>query len=338
MNARTGSGAGLFSSLLLLALALLLALVPQFARFPEPRADLVLDQARFVLDGGAEETVALPHSWPRSAPFGSARAEYVIEFDLAQPLPEPVYLIVRAARQHLVATLNDQQLPQISSEPWLDPAAGAARRLRIPDGALLAGENRLVVTLAREYGAVPGYLSRLFIGGERMVALDHWSRAFGSERVRAAAHGLHLVIVIGLATLWSARRRDPAFGWLFLIGVTSFVVALPSESNLPAPLGVIKPYLVLTLPAFGLMAIGLGLAIAGTPTPRWLRLAIPGVPAVLMAFAASGVAPPFASAAFSGILAIGTQLAAAVVVARAYLWQVRWEVGVLAIPFFLTGW
>ena len=338
MNARPGSGPRLLSSMLLLALALVLAAVPQFARFPEPRADLVLDEARFSLDGSAEQAVMLPHSWPREAPHGPARAEYVIDFDLAQPMPEPVYLIVRAARQHLLATLNGQLLPQISSEPWLDPAAGAARRLRIPDGALLAGDNRLVVTLAREYGAVPGHLSRLFIGGDRMIALDHWSRAFGSERIRAAAHGLHLVIVIGLATLWSARRRDPAFGWLFLIGVTSLIVALPSESNLPPPFGVIKPYLVLTLPAFGLMAVGLGLAIADTPVPRWLRMAIPGAPAILIAVAASGAAPPFATAAFGGILAIGAQLAAAVVVARAYLQQGRWEIGLLAIPFFLTGW
>ena len=338
MSAHSGSGPRLLPSLLLLVLALLLASVPQIARFPEPRADLVLDEARFSLGGGAEQAVALPHSWPRNIPFGTASAEYVIDFDVAQRMPEPVYLVVRAARQHLVATLNGQQLPQISSEPWLDPAAGAARRLRIPHGALLTGSNRLVVTLERQHGAVPGYLSRLFIGGQRMIVLDHWSRAFGSERIRAAAHGLHLVIVIGLATLWSARRRDPAFGWLLLIGATSFVVALPSESNLPPPLGVIKPYLVQTLPAFGLMAIGLGLAIAGTPAPRWLRWAIPGVPVVLIALTASGAVPPFAAAATSGSLAIGTQLAAAVVVARAYLRQGRWEVGLLAIPFFLTGW
>ena len=337
MNARTGSGPGLLPSLLLLALGLVLAALPQFVRFPEPRADLVLDQARFSLDGGPAETVVLPHSWPRSVPFGAARGEYVIDFRLDRAMPEPAYLIVRVARQHLAGEINGHRMPQIGSEPWLDPAAGAARRLQIPDGALRPGDNRLVVTLEREHAAVPGYLSRLFIGGERMLSLDHWSRAFGSERLRAAAHGLHLVIVIGLATLWSARRRDAAFGWLFLIGLTSFVVALPSESNLPPPFGVLKPLLVLTLPAFGLMAVGLGLAIAGTRVPRWLRLAIPGVPAILMLLYASG-APPIALLTLTGVLAIGTQLAAGAVVAHAYLKEGRWEIGLLSIPFFLTGW
>lgn len=323
---------------LLLLLALFLATAPQFLSFPEPQAERVLAMAEFSLGGGEGEAVSLPHRWPRGVPFGPASSRYVVEFDVAEVPADPSFLLVPVARQHLAAELNGRPLVQISSEPWLDPAAGAARRFRIPDGALAAGGNRLVLTLAREHAAIPGYLSRLYLGGERMISFDHWSRVFGTERVRAAGHGLHLVIVIALATLWTARRNDPAFGWLALIGVASFVVAVPSESNLPSALAFIKPYIVLLLPAFGLMSIALGLAMTGTPVPRWLRLAVPGVPALLVSMAAAGVAPPFALTMTGGVLAIGTHLAASAVAARAFLLRRRWEYGLLAIPFFLTGW
>lgn len=339
MNPRTASGAHLLQGLVLLALAVVLAVAPQFVRFPAPQAALALDEALFSIDGGESRMVALPHSWPRDAVRdGPARAEYVTEFDLTEVPEGPMFLLIRAARHHLSADLNGSRLMPIRSEQWLDPSSGASYRLRIPSGAPVAGENRLVVTLEREAAAIPGYLSQLYLGDSTVVARDHWSRAFSSERVRAAAHALHLLIVIALATLWNARRRDPAFGWLFLIGVSSFIIAVPNETHLPPLFAFVKPYLVMTLPSIGLMAVGLGLALAGRPVPRWILYAIPAVPAVLVTLAASGTVPRFGAAVFAAMLAIASHLGAAAVVARAYLLQGRWEIGLLAIPFFLTGW
>lgn len=339
MSARTAPGSLLFPGLLLLALAIMLAVAPQLVRISAPQGALTLDKAWVSLGGGKAEAVSLPHSWPRDAArYGPAASEYVIDFSLTEMPDDPAFLLVRAARHRLTAELNSTPLVPVGSEPWLDPASGAAHRFRIPSGVLVDGENRLVMNLERTAAAIPGYLSRLYVGGPEMIDRDYWSRAFSNERVRASAHALHLLIVLALATLWSARRRDSAFGWLFLIGVSSFIIAVPSETNLPPLFAFVKPYLVMTLPSIGLMAVGLGLALAGTPVPRWIRYAIPVVPAVLVSMSASGAVPGFAPAIFAAILAIVTHFAATVVVVRAYLLQGRWEIGLLAIPFFLTGW
>jgi signal transduction histidine kinase len=324
--------------ILLVSLALLLAAAPFVLKIPAPPAEIVLDEASFSLDGGPAQAVALPHRWPRSVPYGPARSVYTIDFEVAEPVVEPMFMIVRAARQNLRAEINGKELTPLGSLPWLDVAAGTSHRMRLPDGALAPGDNRLVLTLERRHAAVPGHLSRLYLGGSSMMEADYWSRLLGSGRVRSGTHALHLVLIIALATLWTARRQDAAFGWLALIGVSSFVVALPNETNIPSAIDFTKPYFVLTLPAFGLMSIGLGYAIAGKPVPRWLCHAIPGLPALLIVLVASGISPPFPAAVVAALLAIATHLGAAIVVARAYLMRERWEIGLLSIPFFLTAW
>src|SRR5690606_14035232 len=126
-------------------------------------------------------------AWPRGVPYGPARGRYELTFSLPEQPSEPLYLVIRAARHHLEARLNGHPLAQASGEPWIDPSAGAARRLHMPARTLQAGENRLSLSLERKYGAVPGYLSPVYIGGEPMIAGDRWARVFGTERVRAAA-------------------------------------------------------------------------------------------------------------------------------------------------------
>ncbi|MEX0955181.1 MAG: ATP-binding protein [Rhizobiaceae bacterium] len=338
MSARSLATSPLPARILLVSLALLLAAAPFVLRIPAPRAEIVLDEASFSLEGGPAQAVALPHRWPRLVPYGPARSEYTVDFELAAAVGEPMFLIIRAVRQDLRAEVNGKELTALGSLPWLDAAAGTSHRMRLPDGALVPGDNRLVLTLERRHAAVPGYLSRLYLGGTSMIEADYWPRLLGSGRIRSGTHALHLVLIIALATLWTARRQDAAFGWLALIGVSSFIVALPNETNIPSAIDFTKPYFVLTLPAFGLMATGLGYAIAGKRAPRWLCYAIPGLPALLIVLVASGISPRFPAAIVAALLAIATHLGAAIVVVRAYLMQDRWEIGLLSIPFFLTAW
>src|SRR5690606_30412485 len=280
--ART-SRPGWTARLLLLALCVALMITPQIRAFPVPQAELVIDKATFSLADGQDERVALPHIWPRSAGYGPTQARYELDFTLGDTPQDPVYITVPAVRHHLAGTINGRELIAVGViETWLDPSGGTARRFRVQEGALKVGVNRIVLTLERRHGAVSGYLSTLYVGGTQMVVRDHWSRAFGTERIRAAAHAMHLVVVIALVTLWSGRRRDPAFGWLLLLSAANFVVAVPNETNLPPAFAFLKPYFVFALPAFSFMAIGLSMAVTGMPVPRWVRVSVLGMPLALV--------------------------------------------------------
>lgn len=336
--ART-SRPGWTARLLLLALCVALMLAPQIRAFPVPQADLVINKATFSLADGQDERVALPHIWPRSAGYGPTQARYELDFTLGDTPQDPVYITVPAVRHHLAGTINGRELIAVGViETWLDPSGGTARRFRVQEGALKVGVNRIVLTLERRHGAVSGYLSTLYVGGTQMVVRDHWSRAFGTERIRAAAHAMHLVVVIALVTLWSGRRRDPAFGWLLLLSAANFVVAVPNETNLPPAFAFLKPYFVFALPAFSFMAIGLSMAVTGMPVPRWVRVSVLGMPLALVLVAAATGGPRPLLAFTSAAISICAQFTAGFITTRAYLRQGGWEVGLLAIPFFLTAW
>jgi signal transduction histidine kinase len=325
------------SRLLLLGFfALLLACAPQFVEFPHPDGAIEFVNAQFSIDGGTPETVTLPHAWSSKHAYGPATARYVL--DIKYPSSsEQQFLLIPAVRQNLTAELDGQSLDGNDARFWGNPSSGTTHLLRLPVAAP-GSTGRLVLTLERNDGAVPGYLSRVYVVGEKAVAQNRWLRVLSNGGLRAIIHALHILIVIGIATVWATRRHDPVFCWLLLICGCSLVLGFPSVPISPPALAFIRPYLVLTLSTFGLMSVGLALAINGVPRPAWLKAAVPLLPLLLIGSVATGVLPPFTGAMISVLIVIGGHFTAAGLLARDALRAGEWGRTLLALTFFLIGW
>lgn len=338
MNRREEGGGPLaLPALLLVVLIAALAALPELLRLPEPEGALLLDRASFSLDGGPEQAVGLPHSWPRLPP-GPAEVRYVIEFALAEPPPRAQHLYFPAARQEIAATLNGAPLDFPAEALWSTAAQGRTVLARVSADLLRAGSNRLVVTLSRVEGAVPGHLSGAWLGDEGTVVRHPWLAGFLSGQGRTTAFVLHLVIFIGLATVWSARRHDAVFRWLILLGGTTLAFVAADLQALPQFAEPLRPFLALALSAFGMMALGLAMAVVDMKRPPWLRYAVAGVPAVLLLAALAFPAGRLATVMASAAVALLGHLAAATVLVRGFVRERRWDFGLLAVPFLLVVW
>lgn len=323
--------------LLLLGAAVLFAIAPLLIHLPEPDEGTALTEARLSLNG-AERGVELPNAWPRDMGPGPATATYAVEFSIGELPATPQGLFVPAARQHLRVELNGSPLAATMAPTWANPVAGTTHLLRLPADLLKRGANRLVLTLERADGGVPGYLSRLYAGDLETLVGYYWLRALNSDQVRATVYALQLLIVAGIITVWGARRHDPVFGWLLLLGATNLVLSTSDAVALAPLLKPVQPYLVVALSSFGVMVIGLTMAFAGMARPRWLPWAVVVVPGALLVAMLVGQAPVFRIGGLSALIAIGGHLAGAVILVVASLRRRQWELGFLAIPFFLTGW
>lgn len=340
MTGRSGHGpAALVPYLLILGLTLVLAAAPQWMSLPVPKGAVTLTEALFSLDGGEEVAVTLPHRWPSSAGFGPARATYRMTIDL--PASESLLLLVPAAQHTLTARLDGRRLWGSDRQSWGEAALASAYVLAVPltkkgSGVLQSGV--LEIVLDRKNGAVPGYLPQLYLTDAAAMAPWGWLWSFASNGTRIAVIGLQTLVVLGIAIVWCARRRDPIFVWLVLIGIVSF--ALLAADVLPAHVFSVngQSVLVFALATFGLMVLGLALSIVDTPRPLWLKVSVFGLPLALIAGVGTGLLPSFVAALVCFTVAIGGNLAAATVLFVNALRVRQWDRALLAAPFFLTGW
>ncbi len=318
--------------LLILALTLLLMAAPHIVRLPIPDTATVADEAIVSIDGGPERTVGLPHRWPRMA--GPAEATYRIAIDL--PEAGAGFLLIPAAQHALSASLNGMRMAGTEIYITGEPSVGAPYMLELPDGP--GGAAELVITLTRGGGLVPGYLSPVYAVDESAMADAKWPWVFVTRGTRVSVMGLQGIVMLALATVWLARRKDPIFGWLFLIGAGSLVHSVlnaPDSGIVPADT---QPYLTFMMPAFGLMAFGLARAIVDAPRPRWLKIAIVALPLALIAGMASGIVPAMLTLLVATMVAIGGHVVAAAILARDAIRRDEWDRALLAVPFFLVGW
>lgn len=323
--------------LLLAVLTAGLAALPFLLRSPEPDSGLVLDRAMLSIDGRPEEEIRLPHSWPRHLPE-AVTARYAFDFEIDTPPATVQSLFVPALRQRLVISLNGTILDSQQATPWTNLSRGYVKLLRLPPGLLAAGPNRLVLTLSRDEGIVPAYLSKVFIGPAETLVESPWLAALLSEQSRSITLALHVFIVIGLVTVWGARRTDAVFRWLVVIGLATLALIVAELRPLPGVVDIARPYLVMSLSSIGLMMVGLALAVSGMARPRWLIHAIVGIPVVLVALSASGIASLFLTTVPSAAIAIAGHAAAGAVLVRTFVTRREWVFGFLAVPFFLTAW
>lgn len=323
---------------LLTVLIVAIGMLPQLLTFPPPAGTVAIAEALFVLEGeSVAETVSLPHTWMPEALYEAVTGTYRLSFQSAGAPDEPLFLLVPAARHHIEAWINGERATSALDTAWSSPTSGYSFLARIPDGAVLEGNNEILLRQTREIGWLPGRLSHVSIGSAEAVMPTYRLSNFLIEQVRAMTFALHIVLAIGIATVWTARRHDPVFRWLALIAVTSLFVIL-AQSPL-APLGPLAQFqLTAAISAVGLMAIGLALAIAGWRPPRLLVPAIVIVPVLLLAVGFTELVLFPVIGLMSAIVALLAYLAAAAILAWDFAERKNWDAAILAVPCALTVW
>lgn len=320
--------------LAILALTLVLAAAPQWFRLPLPADTPALVHATFSLDGGSEQDVTLPHRWPDTVGFGPARGIYRLNVEL--PPAKLLYLLIPAAQHVLTVRLDGRRVLGAQSRPWSGSAVGSSYVLQLPPTDAKSG--LLEISLVRESGGIAGYLSPLYLADEQAVEDIHWLWSLASGPSRATMIGIQTLMVIGIATVWLARRHDPIFGWLFLLSASSlaYVVAGSSFPRFVSSDG--QSYLFFAFSCFGPMVLGLAMSIVGKARPVWLKISIVAVPLVLTGLYAVGAVPVFAVSMIGASVAIGGHLAGGILLARSALRTREWDQALLAAALMLIGW
>lgn len=322
---------------ILLAMTLVLASMPAWLHLPLPSGGLMVDRATLVLDDGPEEAVTLPDT-VRTAEPGRAVARYALRFELSAAPERAQTLYVPAARHQLSVTVNGKAVQMPPDSPWQQPSLGATALLRVPADFLRAGENRMELTLVRNDASIPFYLSPVYLESGGGLGRSPWLTLAMAGQGRIAAFVLHLVVLLGLLTLWSARRHDPLFRWLALIGSTTLLASVLDLAHVLDGLDSLAPAQHVLMSAFGLMALGVALAVAEKPAPRWLVPAICILPLLLLGLGLLLAPRPLLVTAISATIAIGGHVVACILLATNFARTGRWDQGLLAVPFFLVAW
>ncbi len=317
--------------LVLCAVGMVLWLAPAVLQLPVPRQATALTEAQLQVDGGRVRTVSLPHDWRREIGPGPATATYSLRLP-ASPPDEPMVLLLPSTRLLLAASLNGQPLereaPQITGTK-----AGSTALFRLPSGTR---GDRLDLTLRRDGGIVPGHLSPVHLARESDVAQTRWLWVMGDGVIRMVALCVHVLTVFAIAVVWTARRRDPIFGWLFLLGAGSLLNVLSGSALEPAWLSWSQKVVPLIISALGLAVVGLALAVLDVRRPRWLRYGVVLLPLILILGTMAGLPVPIGRlTAF--LVAIGGNLAGGVLLLGLGRRPAPWDQLLLAAPFLLTG-
>jgi signal transduction histidine kinase len=322
---------------LLLLLTLGLASMPAWLHLPLPAGGLMLDRAALVVDDGPVEAVTLPDTVRTPAP-GRSVVRYELAFALPAAPDRPQTLYVPAVRHQLSVTVNGRAVQMPPDSPWLQPSLGATALLRVPPDFLHAGQNHMVLTLLRNDASIPFYLSPVYLESGAGLGRSPWLTLAMAGQGRIAAFVLHLVVLLGLLTLWSARRHDPLFRWLALIGSTTLLASVLDLAHVLDGLDALAPAQHVLMCAFGLMALGVALAVAEKPVPGWLVPAICVLPLLLLGLGLLLAPRPLLVTGISAMIAIGGHVVASVVQAANFIRTRRWDQGLLAVPFFLVAW
>lgn len=312
--------------------ALTLWLGPRLLTLPIPDSAVQLTQARLMLQDRPAHVVDLPHRWSRRDTKGPAQGVYALDLPPLDP-NEPMVLLLPSVRLGLSARLDGRPLPRDTPQ-MTGTGAGSTIMLRLPPGTT---GGRLELILTRNVGMVPGYLSPVYLVRERDIDGASWLWAIGDGVLRMAALAVHLLMAIAVLVVWTARRRDPVFGWLVVLGLGSLLNVLWSVFAGPRGLGWTQSYMSLIASGLGLAVMALSMAVIDRPRPRWLKVAVFALPAALMLGMASGLTPPGLWSAIAFLIAIAGNLAGAFLLLGVGLKPTEWDRLLLAAPFLLTA-
>lgn len=322
----------------LIAVTLAIGMLPSLVDVSPPDGALTVTEALFSLEGeNAEEAVALPHNWRPEALYDLATGTYRLSFEVAEAPSEALFIFIPATRHNVMAWVNGQRAMSALDTAWSIPASGYSFLARLPDGAVRSGQNEIVLRQTREIGWLPARLSEVSVGTADAVMPTYRLSDFLIEQVRAMTFALHIVLTIGIATIWTARRHDPVFSWLAVISITSLLVVLAQSPLVPFQARE-QFQATAVISAVGLMALGVALVITGRRRPRLLLPAVVIVPAVLFLAGQTSLVQFPVVGLVSAAIGLAAYLAAAGLLAHQFAHSRNWDAAVLAVPCALTVW
>lgn len=316
-------------------LLLAVATAPYWLKLPGPAGVPAVKRAMLVDPAGGEATeVALPHAWPRRA----GELEYRLDFDLAAAPAQPLYLFVPMLAQRAVVSLGGHQLADTGNRArMIGVTSGMAALAALPADRLAAGRNTVSIRLA-SVGVMPGYLSEAYVGTADQLGPSYRLRIFLLEHVRMMVLAAQLLIIVAVLMACLYRPREPLFLWLLGLLVASLGGFAGLFVDLHPRVPELMPYAFMISLAGTMMLPVVALLINGTPAPRWLQIAVVGVPAICLLLAVTGLVPGLRL-----VLAVGAPLMVLTLLATAAIsfhgaWkkQVQ-EARLLLVPVLLLA-
>lgn len=330
------TGLGAWVTLVMVTAAI--ALLPLLVDVAPPPGTVTVSEARFSLAGdAAETTIALPHRWVPETPYDLGTGRYRLRFHLDAAPDEPLFVLIPAARHNIRAEVNGQRTMSALDTTWSIPNSGYSFLALIPDGAVHEGNNEIVLWQTREVGWLPARLSSVSVGPAAAVMPIYQLSNLLIDQVRAMTFALHIMLTIGVATVWTARRHDPVFRWLALMAITSLAVVFTQSPAMP--FGALEQMQsTLAMAGVGLMALGLAMAVAGQSSPRLLLPATVGVPVVLLGLGLAGVLEYTVLALLSAAVGLLAYAVSSVILLRAFARSRSFDAAILAAACALTAW
>ena len=315
-----------------------IALLPLLVDVAPPPGAVTVSEARFSLAGdAAETTIALPHRWAPETPYDLGTGRYRLRFHLDAAPDEPLFVLIPAARHNIRAEVNGQRTMSALDTTWSIPNSGYSFLALIPDGAVHEGNNEIVLWQTREVGWLPARLSSVSVGPAAAVMPIYQLSNLLIDQVRAMTFALHIMLTIGVATVWTARRHDPVFRWLALMAITSLAVVFTQSPAMP--FGALEQMQsTLAMAGVGLMALGLAMAVAGQSSPRLLLPATVGVPVALLGLGLAGVLEYTVLALLSAAVGLLAYAVSSVILLRAFARSRSFDAAILAAACALTAW
>lgn len=314
------------TAILLLFTAVITA--ASWIRLPVPEDAVHLTEVEVSIDGGPFESVTLPHRWPIVGPDGNTTAAYR---GVTPRTPgEPAVLLIPGIRHDMDLLVDGQRVRPNASGLRRDSSLGATHVLHL--SPVDRNVSQFELHLERSSGFSPGYLSDLYLVPELAFESVRTPWLIAQSDFHLTTQILQGTVILGVWLLWLLRRNDPVFSWMLLLASASFFTDRSATYFLGPEL---RLYLVA---GFCMIAYALALALAGAPRPRWLKLGIVLVPALILTSVQTGMVPTPFAVLLSGVLAIVFCLLGAVVLLRHAWRHAEWDRAAMAVYFISTAW
>jgi signal transduction histidine kinase len=317
------------------------AAAPELVTLPEPAGAIVLDHAIYLPGGGDNGgEVSLPHAlypWISRTPNV---VRYQIDFDLPTASDENLFVFIPSINRRVSLVFNGETLFGFeSSALWTGPFTSTSVMVRLPRLARLADHNRLTVIVDTGPFAYPTYLSRIYLGSETALALPFQLRTFLAGQLKTMAFAAHVLLGFGVIFAYFFRPKDPLFAWLATFNVVSFIQVFGLFIGWQPAVRGILPFIVILIPATGIMLLGVALALLDKPPVRALRLAAIALPCIWLPCALIGTEfTRLISAAGAYAVFTAGLIGATGLMAWGAFWQRNTDARLMLAPFFLVTW
>ena len=319
---------------------LVVAIVPDLVKLPEPDGALVLDRAIYQHDMGAGNQVSLPHAVFPRIDGNLDVVRYELDFDLPAATGNDVFLLIPSINRRINLSLNGERFFGFdSSSLFTGPLVSSAVKVQLPRIALAPGRNRLLIAVENGSYAVPLYLSKIYLGDDAALAPPFKLRNFFDSQLKTMALAAHVLIGFGLVFAYFFRPNDPLFSWLASFNVVGIFLVIALFIGWQPPFDRILPFIVPLTPAVGLLSFGVALALVNIRPPKILGyIAVVSVLVLLPCAIIDTTLMKIVAAASGAVVVIGASVAAFALVAWGAFRQGNADARLMLGPYFLLAW